>query len=150
MRWLKRRADRAGDQLDIELHFHIERQVADYVRRGMSLEETTRRTMMEFGGIELAKEECRDLSVWTSIEQLWQDVCYAARTLSRSSGFTLAAVFSLALGIGARSSNATAVNSPTGSLIWLVRLNVAPTARKTSIRSWAPTSTSCIIVPRGC
>ena len=47
-------------ELDDELRFHLQRQAEKYVRSGLSREEATWRARVEFGGIEAAKEECRE------------------------------------------------------------------------------------------
>src|SRR5216117_2013601 len=63
--WLRAilRRTRLENEMDAELHFHIEAFAEDLVRSGVPLQEAYRRARIEFGGIERAKEECRDARV---------------------------------------------------------------------------------------
>lgn len=98
-----RRRDRVEDDLDAELRDHIERQVADYVRTGMSAQEARRRARLEFGGLDQVKEMCRDVRGTRWIEDLVCDVRYALRRQfkDRHSGVSWFAIAALAVGIGA-------------------------------------------------
>src|SRR5271167_1176460 len=103
MNWLRRLLHRSRNesQLDKELRFHLDQQIADYVAAGMSLDEARRRAQQEFGGIARVKEEVRDTRWETHLENLFRDFRYSFRTLRKDQRFSLIAIFALALGIGA-------------------------------------------------
>ena len=83
-------------ELSEEVRFHVERQIEENVAAGMPKEEARRAALREFGGVELAKEECRDARGTRWLEDLLQDVRFAARTLRQRPGFVAVALLTLA------------------------------------------------------
>ena len=61
-------------ELDAELRFHAERRVQDYIDAGLSLDDARRRVRFEFGGLDQAKEACRDVRPLRWLDELVRDV----------------------------------------------------------------------------
>jgi hypothetical protein len=101
---------RVERELNDEIETNLQLQIEDHIREGMRPEEARRATLVKFGSVEAAKDACRDRRGLPFIENLFRDATYAFRILSRNKGWTLVAVLSLGLGIGANTAIFSAIN----------------------------------------
>lgn len=102
MQWLRRFFRRRRyDDLSVSIQDHLEEKADELMEEGMSREEAMRRARRAFGNVPLIEEQSRELWQWQTLESVWSDGKYALRQLLRRPGFTVTAIVTLALGIGA-------------------------------------------------
>ena len=87
-------------ELDAELRFHLESRIDEEIAAGMNPAEARRQAVIDFGGLEQIKEQCRDTRRGQWLEETLQDIHYALRGLRRSPGFTLTMLATIAVGVG--------------------------------------------------
>jgi predicted permease len=99
LRFLFRRPKRSD--LDEEMQFHLAQSIELNLGAGMKPKEARRRALIEFGGVEAAREQCHEQRPSWWVESVTQDCRYALRGFRRNPVFAITVIVTLALGIGA-------------------------------------------------
>jgi predicted permease len=134
---------RVESELQEEIDFHLEMQKRKNLQTGMPAAEAKRRAFTKFGSVQSIAEECRDARGLNFVDSVIQDIRYACRQFRRSRVFTLVAILSLSLGIGANTALFTVFDA-----LYLRKLPVSEPDDIASFR-WRAFGESNRFVPNG-
>jgi predicted permease len=101
---------RANDDLAEEIREHMAERTAALIEQGRDPEEAAREARRAFGNITLARERSVEVWQWRWLENLWADLRFALHQLRKSPGYTLTAILTLAIGIGANAAIFTLID----------------------------------------
>ena len=100
----------AQRDLEAELQSHLDLHIEDGLRSGLNYEDARRRALVRLGGFDQTRQAVRERASLPWIEDMLRDLRYGLRAMSRNPGFTLIAVLTLAVGIGATATVFTWIN----------------------------------------
>jgi predicted permease len=112
MHWLRNLLFRkhANDDLAEEMREHMAERTAAFIEQGRDPEEAAREARRAFGNVTLARERSVEVWQWRWLENLWADLRFALHQLRKSPGYTLTAILTLAIGIGANAAIFTLID----------------------------------------
>ena len=98
-------------QMDVEMRFHVDQATERNLRAGMTPAEARRQALLAFGAVDAFREEARGAHRARTLENVVADVRFTVRSLVKSPSFTIAALLTVALGIGASTAVFSVVNA---------------------------------------
>ena len=110
MSWIARLFERRKNDLEDELHAHLQMDIADRIGRGESLEAAQSAAERQFGNLPLIQDVTHSTWSWIRVERFQNDLRFTFRVLGRSPGFSLSVVLTMAIGVGAACAMFTVVD----------------------------------------